>query len=68
MHFQIFFFASKKVQGFSSDWKILMSVLLVLFYLQNRVSQFSEILILARIFGETYIMSLKTTTFPKDLW
>ena len=53
MRFQVFSFACKKVQGFSSDWKILMSVLLVLFYLQNRVSQFSEILILAKIFGET---------------
>ena len=40
MHFQVFSFASKKVQGFSSDRKILMSLLSVLFHLQNRVSVF----------------------------
>ena len=38
MRFQVFFFASKKVQGFSSDRKILILLLSVLFYLQNRVS------------------------------
>ena len=40
MRFQAFSFASKKVQGFSSDRKILMSLLSVLFHLQNRVSVF----------------------------
>ena len=40
MRFQVFSFASKKVQGFSSDRKILMSLLSVLFHLQNRVSVF----------------------------
>ena len=39
MHFQAFSFASKKVQGISSDRKILMS-LSVLFHLQNHVSVF----------------------------
>ena len=38
MRFQVFSFASKKVQGFYSDRKILMLLLSVLFYLQNRVS------------------------------
>ena len=38
--FQVFSFASKKVQGFSSDRKILMSLLSVLFHLQNLVSFF----------------------------
>ena len=38
MLFQVFSFASKKVQGFSSDKKILL--LSVLFHLQNRVSVF----------------------------
>ena len=47
MRFQVFSFASKKVQGFSSDMKILMSLLSVLFYLQN-VSQFFEILIFSQ--------------------
>ena len=40
MRFQVFSFANKKVQGFSSDRKILMSLLLVLFHLQNRVPVF----------------------------
>ena len=39
MRFQVFTFASKKVQGFSSDRKILISLLSVF------LSQFSEILI-----------------------
>ena len=40
MRFQVFSFASKKVQGFSSDRKILVSLLSVLFHLRNRVSVF----------------------------
>ena len=38
--FQVFSFANKKVQGFSSDTKILVPLLSVLFHLQNRVSVF----------------------------
>ena len=37
MHFQVFSFAGKKVQGFPSDRKILMFLLSVLFHLQNHV-------------------------------
>ena len=44
LRFQVFSFASKKVKGSSSDRKILMLLLAVLFHLQN-VSQFFEILI-----------------------
>ena len=40
MHFQAFSLAGKKVHGFSSDKKILMPLLSVLFHLQNRVSFF----------------------------
>ena len=40
MRFQVFSFASKKVQGFSNDRKILMSLLSVLFHLENSVSIF----------------------------
>ena len=40
MHIQVFSFASKKVQGFSSERKILVSLLSVLFHLRNRVSVF----------------------------
>ena len=40
MRFQVFSFASKKVQGFSSDKKILMLLLTVLLYLENRASVF----------------------------
>ena len=35
MRFQVFYFASNKMQRFSSDRKILMSLLSVLFHLQN---------------------------------
>ena len=40
MRFQVFSFANKKVQGFFSDRKILMSLLSVLFHLENCVSVF----------------------------
>ena len=61
MHFQVFSVASKKVQGFSSDRKILMSLLSVLSNLQKRFLKFQ---FLAKIFGEKFIMSLKSTSFP----
>ena len=62
MRFQAFSFASKKVQEFSSDRKILMSLLLVFFnHLQNRVSVFWNLILIltyfsAKIFGETFIV------------
>ena len=40
MRFQVFSFYGKKVQGFSSDRKMLMTLLSVSFDLQNRVSVF----------------------------
>ena len=61
MHFQVFSVANKKVQGFSSDRKILMSLLSVLSNLQKRFLKFQ---FLAKIFGEKFIMSLKSTSFP----
>ena len=67
MPFQAFSFASKKVQGFFSDRKILMSPLSAPFQQQNNVSVFWN-LILAKIYGETFIMSLKSNWFPKELW
>ena len=67
IRFEVFSFANRKVQGFSSDRKILMSLLSVLFYLQN-VSQFFEISIFSWDIWETFIMSLKSTSFPKELW
>ena len=46
-----------------------MPLLSMLFHLQNRtVFHFYEILIFSQLFGETFIMSLKSTTFPKELW
>ena len=66
IRFQVFSFSSKKALGFSSDRKILMSLLSVLFHIQNRVSVFW---LLAKIFGETLSkMSLKLTSFPIELW
>ena len=44
MHFQVYPFASRKVQEFSSDRKILMLLISVLFHLEN-VFQFFEILV-----------------------
>ena len=43
MRFPVVTFASKKVQKFSSDKKILMLLLSVLFHLQNRVSVFCHV-------------------------
>ena len=40
MSFQVFSSANKKIQGFSSDRKILMPLLLVVFCLENRASVF----------------------------
>ena len=40
IRFAVFPFASKKVQGFSSDKKILMLLLSVLFHLKNHISVF----------------------------
>ena len=40
IHFHVFYFATKKLKGFSSDRKIVMSLLLVPFHLQNPVSAF----------------------------
>ena len=40
MHFQVFSFKSKKIKVFSSDTKILMLLLSVLFHLQNLISAF----------------------------
>ena len=42
MHFQVFSFKRKKLQGFSRDRELLTSLLPVLFHLQNRVSVFSN--------------------------
>ena len=40
MRFQVFSFTSKKVQGFSSDKKMLIPLYSLFFYLQSRVSVF----------------------------
>ena len=42
MRFQVFSFASKNVQAFSSDRKILMPLLSVLYHLQKHVSVFGN--------------------------
>ena len=40
IYFQFFSFASQKLQGFSSDRKILMIMLSVFYHLQSRISDF----------------------------
>ena len=68
MRFQVFSFTSKKVQGFSSDRKILMSLLSVLFHLQNNVSVFLILIFSQEIWGnvrhvpEINLISLRTLT------
>ena len=54
MSFQVFSFVDKNVQVFSGDRKILMSLLSVLFHLQN-MSQLFEILIFSQdIWGNAH--------------
>ena len=67
MRFQVFSFATKKVQVVSSDRKILKSLLSVLFHLQNCLT-FLKFEFLAKIFGEAFIKSLKSTSFLMELW
>ena len=55
MRFQVFSFESKKVQGFSSDRKILISLLSVLFHLQNRESVF-------------FVFFFEILSFSQDIW
>ena len=52
MRFQVFSFASKKVKCFSSEKKILMSLLSVLFHLQNQVSVFGNFNFYPRYLGK----------------
>ena len=54
MRFQAFPFVSKKVQRFSGDRKILMSMLSVLFHLQNRVSVFEILIFSQDIWGDVH--------------
>ena len=54
MRFQVFSFASKKVEGFSSDMKVLMSLLSALFHLQNRVSIFEILIFSQDIWGNVH--------------
>ena len=54
MRFQVFSFASKKVEGFSSDRKVLMSLLSALFHLQNRVSIFEILIFSQDIWGNVH--------------
>ena len=54
MRFQVFSFASKKLQGFSSDRKKLISLLSVPFDLQNLFLSFLKFCFLAKIFGEAF--------------
>ena len=61
MHFEVFSLASKKVQGFSSDRKILMPLLPVLSHLQIRVSVFLNFNFKPILIGKTFTMSLKST-------
>ena len=64
MRFQVFSFASKKVQGFSSDSKILMFLLSVLFHLPNHVSVFWTFLFSQYIWGNVhYVPDLNLNSY-----
>ena len=54
MRFQDFSFASKNVHGFSNDKEILMSLISVLFHLQNCVMFFKILIFSQVIWGKVY--------------
>ena len=59
MRFQVFCFSSKKVQGVSSDRKIIMSLLSVHFHQQNRVSVFWNFNFYPKYLGNIYVPEIK---------
>ena len=66
MIFQVFYFASKNVQGFSKERKMLM---FHCSFIYKTMSQFFEILNFSQVFvWGSVIMSMKSTSFPKELW
>ena len=66
MLFQVFSFASKKVQGFSRDMKILMSLLSVSFHLQNCVSVFWNFDFYPRCLGKHPLWSCNQSHFLRN--
>ena len=67
MCFQVFSFASKKVQGFSSDdRKILMSLFSVLFHLQNCVSVFEILIFSEVIWGNVHYIQCTSSNFLSE--
>ena len=66
IHLQVFFFKSEKLQGFSSDRKILMSLLSALFHVQKRVLVFKISIFSQDIWRNVHYV-LEITSFPKEL-
>ena len=66
MRFQVFSFASKKVQGFSRDMKILMSLLSVSFHLQKCVSVFWNFDFYPRYLGKHPLWSCNQSHFLRN--
>ena len=66
MHFQVLFCKQKDIRVF--QWQEDISVVVMGALLsENHVSVF-EILIFSQDIWETFILSLKSTSFPKELW
>ena len=70
MRFQVFSFASQKIQGFSSDRKTLIIVIGAMSFtvISALWSAKPYLRFLKFKFGEAFIMSLKLTSFSKELW
>ena len=65
--FSDFFFGKQKgTRVFHSQEDIIVVVISALSFVKACLS-FLKFLLLAKIFGETFIMSIKSTSFPKEL-
>ena len=67
MCFQVFFCKQKGTRVFKWQEDINVVVIIALSPTKKCLS-FFKFQFLAKIFGETFIMSLKSTSFPKELW
>ena len=66
--FQVFSFKSRKVQGFSSDRKNVNVVVILSLLSTETYLSFLKFYFLGKIFWETLIMFVKSTSFPKELY
>ena len=65
MRFQVFSLARKNFFQWQKDINV---VVISVFSSTKLCLSFSKVLFSAKVFYETFIMSLKSTSFPKELW